>query len=157
MLGVSSLRNGGLRSVVEALFKSRFEWFVDFDKNRAADGVALRREFAFANNDIKGTFSPEWYAMECSMLEMMVGLSKRMSMQTDNSIDQCFWHIMRNVGLSQTSSEEDVRVASEKITDRLYNYDGSNGGLFPLKGPEKDQRQVELLYQMYAYILENEF
>jgi len=37
---------------------------------------------------------------------------------------------------------------------RDYDADG-NGGLFPLKNPKKDQRRIEIYYQMNAYVLEN--
>ena len=33
--------------------------------------------------------------------------------------------------------------------------DNGHGGLFPLKNPKKDQRKVEIWYQMTEYINEN--
>lgn len=148
---------GDVVRVLDILFRSRFEWFVDFDRNRAADGMALRREYSFEHNDKRDKFDREFFEVECSMLEMLVALSKRMSIQTDISTSRCFWHMMRNIGLDPDSSAEEVNEASDKIVSRSYERDGSDGGLFPLENPDRDQRQVELLYQMYAYILENEF
>ena len=148
---------GDHQGVLGVLFRYRFEWFIEFDRNRAADGISLRREYAFENNGKDYTFSPGWFNVDCSMLEMLIALAKRMSIQTDISTDQCFWHLMRNIGLHENSSHTEVVEASDKIVSRSYNPDGTNGGLFPLEDPDKDQRQVELLYQMYAYILEYEF
>lgn len=157
VLGVSQPSNGGVRTLLDVLFRSRFEWFVEFDRNRAADGMSLRREYSFEHNDTVGVFGPDWFNVDCSMLEMLIALSRRMSIQTDISAPRCFWHMMRNIGLNQNSTEVEIVIASDKIVSRTYAPDGSDGGLFPLDDPDKDQRQVELLYQMYAYILENEF
>lgn len=156
-IGITHHTGRKTRDILENLFRTRFEWFVEFDRNRAADGMALRREYAFDHNQGNVEFEDEWFDMDCSMLEMLVGLSKRMSIQTDISPSRCFWHIMRNMGLDSNSSLTSVERASEKVVSRSYNRDGSGGGMFPLEDPDKDQRQVELLYQMYAYILENEF
>ena len=41
-----------------------------------------------------------------------------------------------------------------KWMNRDIGYDGS-GGLFPLKNPPGDERKVEIMYQMYAYVHEN--
>ena len=38
--------------------------------------------------------------------------------------------------------------------DRTYSYDGE-GGLFPLRNPDYDQRDAEIWYQMQAYLEEN--
>lgn len=146
--------------VLDTLFRSKFEWHVEFDRNRAADGVSLRREFLFENNGLNGLLDDrraQWEGLECSVLEMLIGLANRMALQTDHSIKSCFWHMMRNVGISKDSTPSEVNDAADLIVNRLYRYDGSDGGLFPLQDPDKDQREVELLYQMYAYILENEF
>ena len=40
------------------------------------------------------------------------------------------------------------------VMDRLYDMHG-NGGLFPLRKPSKDQRKVELWYQMSEYLLQD--
>ncbi len=43
----------------------------------------------------------------------------------------------------------------ERLIWRQYQEDGQ-GGFFPLAWPEQDQREVELWYQMNAYLAENE-
>ena len=51
--------------------------------------------------------------------------------------------------------EEEINLMLDEIIWRTYNYDGS-GGLFPLREPVGDQRDVELWYQLCAYLIENE-
>ena len=69
---------------------------------------------------------------------------------------------MENLDLRQFSDEvyEDyidapdlVQERVDVFLDRAYSPDGT-GGLFPLHEPDEDQRQVELWYQMSAYLLE---
>jgi len=42
----------------------------------------------------------------------------------------------------------------QKFNQRKYDSYG-DGGIFPLKAPEEDQKKVELWYQMSAYMAEN--
>ena len=48
----------------------------------------------------------------------------------------------------------EVKAAVECLLERRYLEDG-DGGLFPLKCPRKDQRRVEIWYQMSAWVIEN--
>lgn len=137
------------------LFRTRFEWFVDHDGNRARDGQSLRRQFIFDNEVAKP--DDAWFKIECSMLEMLVALAERMSLQMDHSIQNTFWRILTNAGLlpyrDENFVEEDVNDILATILDRRYEPNGQ-GGLFPLRASDQDQRNVELIYQMYAYIME---
>lgn len=50
---------------------------------------------------------------------------------------------------------ERIQYRLNVINKRLYNEDGTGGGLFPLRHATQDQREVELWYQMMAYLTEN--
>lgn len=115
----------------------------------------------------------------CSMLEMLVALSRRMAYFVPSSgtsskrvkanpenIDEetakkCFRGFIRNLDLLDVTDEAYPQVkvrnkltsAMNRLNNRTYEYNG-NGGLFPLRNPPSDQRKTEIWYQMNAYILE---
>jgi hypothetical protein len=82
----------------------------------------------------------------------------------DDDMKMCdwFWKMLENIGLNGCTDEtylDDwndryVDQILEKIIERGYGRDGK-GGLFPLKRARKDQRKVELWYQMSNYLVEN--
>jgi hypothetical protein len=73
-----------------------------------------------------------------------------------------FWKILENAGLDLYDDgafyghhgNTEVNEILNKIINREYRRDGK-GGLFPLKRTNKDQRKVELWYQMNEYLVEN--
>lgn len=148
------------------LYTTKFEYFVPNDVNRAMDGIALRVEFLDKHPNV--TYTLDWMNLECSMLEMLIALSRRLNYHTDDGAlaggtGGWFWELMGNVNLSHYTDaiwsnrclEETDRVLN-RINRRTYNTNG-HGGLFPLTRPELDQRKVELWYQMSAYLIENSY
>lgn len=94
----------------------------------------------------------------CSFLEMMIAISHRLSFETDRRPKWWFWHLMKNLGLENYSddmpfTQDEVDETLDRVIWRTYSPDGK-GGLFPLEDPQHDQRQVELWYQLNAYLLE---
>jgi hypothetical protein len=92
------------------------------------------------------------------MLEMLVGLSRRLSFECEGESRDWFWHLMENLGLRyyndrSTYSKEHIDGILDRVIWRTYNPDGE-GGLFPLRNSEQDQRGIEIWYQLSAYILE---
>lgn len=143
--------------LMEILFNTEFNHDTPNDDNRAAEGLHLRRDFLEETG--KYNVSSNWIEMDCSMLEMLVALSERMSFLLDQDPAWCFWSMLENVELDCFDDDsvvdpEEIEDILETINMREYDYDGTNG-LFPLENPSKDQREEELLYQMYAYIQEN--
>lgn len=145
--------------LLEQMFQTQFEWFVPNDDNRAKDGVNLRKKFIFERST--GKPDSDWLAIECSFLEMLVALSERVAYNMDVTINDAFWHMVRNLGFDETYSDDysyssdDVDDVLQRVIWRNYSYDGS-GGLFPLDAAERDQRETELIYQMYSYALEQD-
>lgn len=160
-LGITANPNPKRRHwlLLEQLINTPFLWTVPNDDNRIEDGKELRLEFV---HDYAA--DPGIMESECSMLEMLVALCRRLSFEAEGDVDEWFWELMENIDLRQFTDEvyEDyeetidrVDLALRKVIDRTYAPDGY-GGLFPLKHPGCDQRTVEIWYQMGAYLLENE-
>lgn len=145
-------------SLLRQLFKKEFVWFVPNDDNRVEDGRDLREEF-LDEFDI-GDVDPGWLNLGCSMLELLVALSRRLAFETDGNHRVWFWHLIEQLDLEQYNdrvydlhAERVIDQTCDRVIWRRYKRNGE-GGLFPLRRARQDQRQVELWYQMSAYLLE---
>lgn len=151
--------------LTSALFSKDFKWYVPNDDNRIADALELRERFC--EEELNIDYDPGAFNKECSMLELMIGLAYRCEfvmsdLDGDIPMVDWFWKMIDNIGLDLFDDEEwanpNVRVIVDEsmndIIERRYKRDGK-GGLFPLKNSKKDQRKLELWYQMSAYLLEN--
>ena len=145
-------------SLFRQLYTTIFVALVPHDENRIADARDLRYEFLAENEDVQG--DPEWMRLPCSMLELLIILSRQLSFEMDDPVDVWFWHLIETLGLEQYNdreyneqAEEAIRVALDRVIWRNYKPNGQ-GGLFPLQHPDRDQRKVELWYQLNAYLLE---
>lgn len=139
--------------MLERLFFKEFVWFIANDDNRAEDGKDLRREF-LGNRQV----SEDWMWIGCSLLELLVALSRRLAFEADGEPRFWFWQMLSNAGLlifydNRGVPKEAIDEALDRIIWRTYDADG-RGGLFPLQYPSQDQREVEIWYQMSAYLLE---
>lgn len=125
------------------------------DDNRIVDGMDLRNQY----------FEETGMDVEipcCTFLEMLIALAFRMEDTIGRNYDEWFWLMLRNIGLdgmdddrySDLSDSEMIEDTILIVMNREYGMDGT-GGLFPLKNPDKDQRKVEIWYQMSAYLIEN--
>lgn len=163
---VEDWKHQDYRGLLKELDRIEFRWVLTRDSNRAIDGKNLRFDFC----DYKG------YAYEmvddelnypCSMLEMLVALAKRCEDQImwdpdkGNRTHVWFWQFIDNLGLGDESDYNWNDESLEKIDDfvdkfmsRNYFRDGF-GGLFPLKNAKKDQKKVEIWYQLQSWLLEN--
>lgn len=136
---------------------------VDMDRNRAIDGLNLRVDFMTEY----GPYGSSTNRGACTMLEFLVGITKRMAflMGSDDHpafMGRYFLKLIKNLGLDKL--EDDVydilngdfhtEDACYRFMNRLYDSDGK-GGLFPLKHTHDDQRYVEIWYQMQAWMMEN--
>jgi hypothetical protein len=146
------------------MYETEFIWRVANDGNRIGDGLELRVEFChqmdipigdtgrFLN---KGTPVPP-----CSFLEVLIGLSRRLAFQVEGkNAPGWAWVLMNNLELHRItdpvgrSKARRAELILEQCIWRTYGPDGS-GGFFPLRRPFEDQAQVEIWYQMAAYINE---
>jgi len=149
--------------LLERLNWHEFYSLVPNDDNRGEDGLKLREIFLDEVGRKASSYLPSG---NCTILEMLIGLSFRMEGELEGGPQplearECFWLLMENVKLHQFDDityrrhcgDECVDTFVHGIIDRTYARNGDNG-LFPLERPTKDQRQVEIWYQMSAYLLE---
>jgi hypothetical protein len=97
------------------------------------------------------------------MLELLIILSRAAAFEMDDSASAWFWHFIQVLDLEHFNDREydnhpdhvqdAVARTLERVIWRTYKPDG-RGGLFPLRNPNEDQRDVELWYQLNAYLLE---
>lgn len=140
------------------LYVKPFIWYIPNDDNREEDGKCLREEFVELK-DIQDV-EPLWMSLECSMLEMFIGLARLASFESSLEPAEWFWKFLENLGLTKytdaTYTEDDIPeidMILERVINRTYKRNG-DGGVFPLNKPKRDQRKVELWYQLSAYLLE---
>ena len=148
-------------SLFRQLYKTIFVALVPHDENRIGDARDLRYEFLAECEDVEG--DPEWMRLPCTMLELLIILARQLAFEMDDEIDIWFWHLIETLGVKQFNdheyyqhpdhTEEAVTKILDRVIWRTYKPDG-RGGLFPLRNPAKDQRKVELWYQLNAYLLE---
>lgn len=147
-------------SLLGQLFTTQFVWFVPNDDNRAAAGQYLRNEF-LADSGFKPA-DAGWMEAGCSVLEMMIALSRELAFEAyQGEPREWFWHMIDNLQIRfcdfewTRKTEEFVNDVLNRFIFRQYRSDG-RGGLFPLNSPQRDQREVEIWYQLNAYLLERE-
>lgn len=133
-----------------------FVWVVPNDDNRLEDGKELR--YAFIDDVGLMDVDLSWVNLGCSMLELFIGLSRRLSFEAGGEPREWFWRLMTNLHLEYYSDNEripenEIDEILDRVIWRTYDWDGQ-GGLFPLKFPTEDQRHVELWYQLNAYVME---
>ena len=152
--------------IAKDLHSRIFVPIIERDENRAMDGLELRDQF----------LENEWYARggefecdECTVFEMLVALAQRMDFETTDMDDDndrtayWFWEMIDNLGLDTFDDDSYVELEGQIYVDKIidefvereYDYNGE-GGIFPLKHCDRDQREVEIWYQMSAYLYERE-
>lgn len=142
------------------LFDIEFIYIIDKDADRAIDGIDLRYRFGYEMGYSRDFIERHLDDKPCSVLEMMVALSIRCENITDNPYDndraeQWFWTMIKNLGLydmtDSTFDEEHISHIIDKFLNRKYSYNGE-GGLFTVKNPKEDMRDVEIWYQTMWYL-----
>lgn len=148
-------------SLARQLYTKEFVWLVPNDDNRVEDGRDLRYEFMRVC-EIEHV-PEEWLELGCSFLEMLIAVARRLSFESEGTPSEWFWHLLENLELSRVSDKvysrhpndtyDEIDVILDRVIWRTYNRDGL-GGLFPLRAAADDQTQVEMWYQLSAYLLE---
>lgn len=157
------------QSLVMALHNKPFVWTVANDDNRVEDGKELRYNF-LTDEELRlefATFGPnleqcisEFREQQCSVLEVLIGLSRRAAFMAAGEPGWWAWRLIVNLNLHRMKDPLTIRKVEvindvlETLIWRTYRSDGL-GGFFPLGFPEANQTKVEIWDQMSAYI--NEF
>lgn len=145
----------------ETIFDHDTAKLIPNDANRIEDGIFLREKYC---KRFRVKYNEFIFEEPCTVLEMLVGLSLRM--YSDFGIKDAsdwFWELIGNLDLTKYNDEvyeidENASRKVDRILSKFLNRDyhnNGNGGLFPLVYPDKDQRLIEIWYQMNAYLNEN--
>lgn len=122
------------------------------DYNRMLDGFCLRQRYY-------GPIALE----ECSVLEMMVALAKRIDddilydYEIGTQTEKWFWMMIDSLGLSGMTDDS---FDENTVTRIIYNFMDYNfapdgkGGLFYVPGYNGDIREMEIWYQMTKFHLD---
>lgn len=144
------------------LYSTDYIWELDYDRNRAADGLFLRRIFVQETG-----FTGDFGAWEghCSMLEMMIALARKAEDDIMHDPDYgdrtgyWFWTMIQNLGLDIFDDgyyfEENVDRILDVFMHHRYEKNGSAGGAFPIRTKTRDLRKTDLWWQMNSYLEEN--
>lgn len=137
--------------LLELLYGIDFVWTNNLDENRAIDGLDLRDEYGIMLN--KG----------CSLLEMLIGFCLRVENQITQNTElgdrtgEWFWIMINNMMLGNQSDDNfDASYCINRaniLMRRSFSPNGE-GGLFVLKNPRKDLRQVDFWYHFMWYLSE---
>lgn len=142
------------------MYTTPYQWIIRNDDNRAEDGRALREEFASESYILD--LDPDWFELDCSFLEFLIALARRVSFDSEGDTEYWFWIFIENMEIHHyhdkqynNQAREEVEQAMDRIMSRSYSPSG-RGGLFPLRNAKTDQRKVEIWYQMSSYLLERD-
>lgn len=146
------------RRLLTFLHDVEFTYFVPYDENRAAEGIALRYRYCLIH---ECEHLEHFLSGPCSVLEMMAALAIRCE---ENLMDdpelgdrtgQWFWEMITTMGLGSMNdsnfNEWLVADVVSRFLDRDYEPDG-RGGLFRVRGFTRDMRKMEIWHQLMAYI-----
>ena len=148
------------RKLLKYLNSVEFTYILDFDSNRAEDGMDLRYRFGY-EHDYNGPMIAAYLDdRPCSVLEMMVALANRCEEQImDDPHAGCrrgqwFFSMLASLGLSGMNDENFVKSDAEEIVSRFLSRQyarNGEGGLFTVNS-RHDMRNVEIWYQLNWYL-----
>lgn len=147
------------RKLLTRLHDIEFTWIMPMDRNRADDGLSLRYRFAYETG--YESYMAEYIGGPCSVLEMMVALAINIEIDImddpsyGDRTGQWFWGMIVSLGLGGMNDRRyDDRLVDDVICDFLrrdYAPDG-RGGLFTIRGCDRDLRDMEIHIQRNYYL-----
>ena len=163
---VKLVKNSEIKNYIlllERLWDKEYYGIIPNDQNREKDGIFLRQDVI--NDDYIYDFGP------CSVLEMLIGLSRRMEFELfgsdyNKSASDLFWEMLENLNLLKFNNLKVLTDASELELDYILTtwldrkyYSNGEGSIFPLKRWSKEIHEplyeIEIWYQMMLYLSEN--
>lgn len=158
------VKNLSYRKLLYLLHTIQFEYILDHDENRAADGISFRYRFGHENGYSREIIEEHLDTRQCTVLEMMVALAFRIEedimddFNYGNRTGQWFWSMIISLGLATMCDakfdKDYVNAVIHNFLNRQYKRNGE-GGLFTLTKTRKDLRKVEIWYQAMWFLDEN--
>lgn len=149
----------GYENLIEDLHNTPFEVILDRDNDRIGDAEGLRKKY-LNGYGITGDFKMLY---PIGILEVLTALAIRIDAEyignpADPQPNIIFWEMLCNLGLDKYDNRhfngDYINEIVYVFINRMYDFNGY-GGLFPLKNPRNDQKNVEIWSQMKAYLSEN--
>ncbi len=147
--------------LLDYLFNVDFDFQLESDADREADGVELRYIFGSKKFIDMRIISEYLDDRPCSVLEMMVALSIRCEENIMDNPDegkrtgQWFWNMIINLGLEPMIDDCYNKNYVSKVIDRFLKREyepNGKGGLFYINNCYYDLRYKEIWYQMMWYL-----
>jgi hypothetical protein len=158
--GVPHVPAGNYTYVCQRMHMKVFKALVPHDSNRVGDAAELRDEFA-SEKQLDEIGRVDLLLPDATILEVLIALAKRANFMIERTEMQWFLIFLDNLHLAELTDdacvpgiETTIDRRLNRFNDRYYDARG-HGGLFPLNSTDKDQRHVELWYQMGAFMTEN--
>lgn len=134
--------------LLDKLNTVEFTFTIPLDKNRAHDGLYLRRKLGYESND------------PCTMLEMMIALAVRIEDEflgdtSTESVSQTgvwFGEMVDSLGLTNCDSDEEFYFIMDRFFAHEYEPNGL-GSLFYTPTATDDFRYLQIWDQMGAWIV----
>lgn len=146
--------------VCRRMHEITFKDLIDYDENRIADAVGFRNGFLAVSPGMGPLEISDLMEPDATIFEVLYGLARRADDMIPMTVPVWFKGFIENLGLGRFNDQYCLTHPTRSITkylnrfnDRTYKPNGE-GGLFPLKHPKDDQREVELWYQMGAWMTE---
>lgn len=146
------------QKLLHRLFEKEFYWSVDYDGNQADNGLHLRKLYSRETGCVCDV------DRGCTVLEVLISLCRKCEddlMYDPDDGDRTgywFWIIMENLHLDVYDDGWYDPHAVDRILDifldRDYTRDGF-GGPFPVYHHTQDLRDMDLWWQMNAWLVEN--
>lgn len=149
------------RKLLMYLHSKEYRWCISRDRNRASDGIELRRRFAYEIDERYHDGIVRCLEGPCSVLEMLIALAIRCEETImDNPgfgdrTGQWFWGMITNLGLGSMTDDNYDRRYVEDVIDRFLSNDyepNGKGGLFTIRNCDYDLRDVEIWKQLCWYL-----
>lgn len=150
--------------LLNRLWETPFTCRNDRDVNRIADGKWLRYEYAYQTGLPYSIVEESSLSVkQCSILEMMVALAKKMEDSLlDNWIEKrihvWFWRMIGSLGLESYTDwhwrVDEVDYILDNFLNLRYSADGQ-GSLFTIYEIGYDARAHEIWEQMQRWVYEN--
>lgn len=145
------------------LFDIQFQVSYPMDENRISDGIYLRYEFGIDKGYDDRIITCCLDDVPCSVFEVMVGLAKRCESQIMSDSEygdrtsQWYNEMVVSLGLGgMYNMNFDVKRVHE-VCNKMMNHEyepNGKGGLFTVRHPDRDMRNLELWAQMCDHLNE---
>lgn len=149
-------KRASYKKLLSTLHNIEFKYFIDYDENRAADGIEMRWRYVCEG----GNKAILKWKEPCTVLEMILGLAYQMEYIMDDPIldykvGHWFWIMISNLELDRmTDSKFNKNEVYGRIfifLERKYEPNGE-GNIIKIDNTDTDLRDVEIWWQMCWYL-----